>query len=85
MESTLKGLPAGSDPRACCLFVTIFCKLRAKKPEESALGGLVGTFTYFVYYVFECLACMYVCVPCTCLAPEDARRGHDPLELELQL
>jgi hypothetical protein len=27
------------------------------------------------FYVYECFACTYVCVPCTCLVPEDVRRG----------
>ena len=27
-------------------------------------------------YVYMCLACMYICAPCACLVPEEARRGH---------
>lgn len=28
-----------------------------------------------ICYYFICLACMYVCVPCKCLLPEEVRKG----------
>lgn len=31
---------------------------------------------YFYFYVDECLAYMYVCLPCKCLVSEKAGRGH---------
>lgn len=34
------------------------------------------------FYVYGCFACVYICVPCACLAPEEVRREH---WLELQM
>lgn len=29
-----------------------------------------------IFYVSECFANMYVCVPRSCLMPDEVRRGH---------
>lgn len=38
-------------------------------------------FNYYIYlfFMFECLACMFLCAPCTCLEPVEARGGYQIL------
>lgn len=87
MKLTLKVSPVISDPRTCCLFVVaIFYKLYAKKSEESALGGLEGTFIY-LFFLCVWVPCLRVCMCSMCMPSARGRqkKTSDLLELKLPI
>lgn len=35
-----------------------------------------NSFVWLYFYAYDSFACMYVCMPCACLVPSAARKGH---------
>jgi hypothetical protein len=46
---------------------------------EAGRNVLKDFFLKCQFHMYEYLACMCICVPCACLVPIEARRGHQIL------
>lgn len=57
---------------------------------QQSIGCTIEVFYYFfcvcVTILYGCLAFIYVCAPCACLVPTEAKRGPKiPLEVDLEM
>lgn len=62
----------------------ISCILPLNCTTPPALFKVYISFKIY-FYLMRVNAWMYVCMPCACLVPEEARSELDPLELDFEL